>query len=102
MPVARNRIRWIYWPPLIHLAICLVAMMGYIMPPLQFLGILWSVVTIADVPVSIVTVELTFSQHGALAGVWAIVVGTLWWYLLCRTAEFLAAKIRGEQSGAPS
>jgi hypothetical protein len=70
-------------------------MLGYIVPGLQFLGILWSVVTIADFPVSLVTVGLAFSNHGVLAGIWSIVAGTLWWYLLCRTAEFLAARIQG-------
>jgi hypothetical protein len=79
-------------PPLVHLAVCLIAL-GYVVPGLQFLGILWSVLMIADFPVSIMTGVLAFSQHGVLAGMWAIVVGTLWWYWLCRTAEFLAAKI---------
>ncbi len=97
MPIATDRFRWIYWPPLVHLAICLLAMLGYIVPGLQFLGILWSIVMIIDFPVSIVTVVLSFSQHGVLAGAWAIVAGTLWWYMLCRTAEFLASKIRGER-----
>jgi hypothetical protein len=90
------QLRWVYWPPLIHLAICLVAMLGYVIPSLQFLGILWSVVTIADFPVSLVTVGLAFSNNGVLAGIWAVVAGTLWWYLLCRTAEFLATKMKAK------
>jgi len=97
--------RWIYWPPLVHLAICLAASLGYVAPSLQFLGILWSIPTIADIPVSMVTIILTFSHHGVLAGLWAIVAGTLWWYLLCWVAEFLAGKIRGVSSlagGTPS
>jgi uncharacterized protein (DUF983 family) len=72
----------------------LVAILGYIVPTLQFLGILWSVVTIADFPVSFVMLVLAFSSHGMLAWVWALVAGTMWWYLLCLTAEFLAARIR--------
>jgi uncharacterized membrane protein (DUF106 family) len=79
---------------MVHLSICLVAMLGYIVPSLQFLGILWSIITIADIPVSFVTVGLAFSNHSVLTGVWAIVAGTLWWYVLCRIAEFLAARIR--------
>ena len=90
-----GRLPWFYWPPLIHLAICLIALLGYIVPSLQFLGILWSLLTITDMPVSMVTMRLAFSQHGVLAGVWATVVGTLWWYLLCRAAAFLAGKMRG-------
>ncbi|MGA7559393.1 MAG: hypothetical protein WBW01_17760 [Terriglobales bacterium] len=99
MPVARNQFRWFYWPPLIHLAICLVATLGYIVPGLQFLGILWSIVTIADLPVSLVTMILTFGPHSGLAPVWAIVAGTLWWYLVCRAASFLAAQIRASTLG---
>ena len=98
MPGTRNVVRWIYVAPLVHLGICLVAMLGYVAPSLQFLGILWSVMTIADIPVSMVTLALAFSRHGLLAGTWATVAGTLWWYLLCRTAEFLAGKIRGSIS----
>jgi hypothetical protein len=91
----RNGFRWIYWPSLLHLAICLIALLGYVAPSLQFLGILWSLLTIADMPVSMMTTALAFSQHGVLAGTWATVAGTLWWYLLCRAAEFLLGKIRG-------
>jgi hypothetical protein len=45
-----------------------------------------------------VTIMLTFSHHDVLAGLWAIIAGTLWWYLLCWVAEFLAGKIRGRVS----
>jgi hypothetical protein len=88
------KLRWIYWPPLIHLFVCFIALLGYVVPGLQFLGIIWSAITIADFPVSIVTAVLAFSQHGALAVIWAITAGTLWWYSLCKIAESLAAKIR--------
>jgi hypothetical protein len=98
MPSTRNAFRWIYVPPTAHLALCLIAMVGYVLPNLQFLGILWGLVTVADIPVSMVTVSLAFSHHGVLAGIWAAVAGTLWWYLLCLTAEFLAGKIRGSIS----
>jgi hypothetical protein len=93
-----GRLDWFYWPPLIHLAICLLALAGYLVPNLQFLGILWSLLTIADMPVSMVTAGLAFSQHGVLAGIWVAVVGTLWWYLLCRAAAFLAGRMRGSGS----
>ena len=98
---ANGRFRWIYLPPLIHLTVCLVAMLGYIVPALRFLGIFWSILAIADCPASIVTGILAFTQHGALAGAWATVAGTLWWYILCLTAEFLTARIKGERPGSP-
>ncbi len=77
-------------------------MLGYVIPGLDFLGILFSLLTIADMPVSFVTVALAFSNHGALAGVWVIVAGTLWWYLLCLAAEFLSRKIGGGENHARS
>lgn len=98
MTDASRGFRWIYWPPLVHLAICLIALLGYVVPALQFLGILWSLLTIVDIPVSLVTAALAFSHHGVLAGLWATVVGTLWWYFLCRVAQSLAGKIRRTDS----
>lgn len=94
MPSDR-KIRWVHWVPMIHLVVCVIALFGYLAPALQFLGILMSVVTIVDMPISLVTIALAFSHHEVFAGIWVTVVGTLWWYLLCRIAEFLAAKIRG-------
>ena len=99
---SKNRIRWVYWPPLVHLAICLIALLGYVVPGLEFLGILWSLLTIVDIPVSLVTAALAFSQHGVLAGIWATVVGTLWWLLLCLMADFLGRKIRGGRGSSTS
>jgi len=95
---ARNRVRWIYWPPGLHFVICLIASLGHIVPGLQFLGILWGPLTIVDLPVSLATAALAFSRHGVLAGMWATVVGTLWWYFLCRAAQFLAEKSRSADS----
>jgi hypothetical protein len=95
-PVVQSRFSSVYWPPLIHLAICLVSMLGYLVPSLQFLGILGSLLTIADFPLSIVTMMLAYSQHGELAAVFEVVVGTLWWYFLSWMVQFLAAKVRGK------
>jgi hypothetical protein len=88
---AQKRIRWIYWPPLIHFGICITAMLGFVVPPLQFLGILMMFVNIADFPISLVGLALAF-HHGALAWIWIVGVGTLWWYLLARAAEFVFNK----------
>ena len=76
-------------------------MLGYVVPGLDFLGILFSLVTLADIPVSFVTIVLVFSNHAVLAGIWALVAGTLWWFLLCLTAETLARKIRGATESSP-
>ena len=72
----------IYIPPLIHLGICAVALLAYVLPQqLQFLGILWVILNIIDFPVSIVAIAAAWA-NGVLAGAWIIVVGTLWWYFL--------------------
>jgi len=63
-------------------------MLGYVVPGLQFLGILLGFLNLVDLPISLVTFALAW-QHGVLAGIWLVVVGTLWWYLLCCAAEFV-------------
>jgi hypothetical protein len=63
-------------------------MLGFVVPQLQFLGILMVFVNIADFPISLVAIALAF-RHDALAWIWMVVVGTLWWYLLCRAAQFM-------------
>jgi len=79
---------------LIHLAICSVAILAYILPPqLQFLGILWVVLNIVDFPISVVTIALAW-RYGVLAGAWIVIVGTLWWYFLSMAASFLRRKLR--------
>lgn len=93
-----RRLHWFYWPPLIHLGICLIALLGYVVPSLQFLGILWSLVTVADIPVSMVTMGLAFSQRGVLAGVWATIAGTLWWYLLSRAVDMGTRRFRAKET----
>ena len=96
----QKRFGWVYIPPLIHLVICLTAMSGYLVPRLQFLGILWSVITIVDLPVSLVTVALVW-KHEVLAGVWAVLAGTWWWYFLSRKLESLLNRSKRHE-GSPS
>jgi hypothetical protein len=71
-----------------HLGVCLTAMMGRLVPQLQFLGILMMFVNIADLPISFVAFILAL-HHDVLAWIWMVVVGTLWWYLLGRAAQAL-------------
>jgi len=48
-------------------------MLGYAIPGLGFLGILFGLLTVADMPISFVTDALAFSNHGVLAGIWVAV-----------------------------
>ncbi len=77
---------------MVHLAICLTAMTGYVVPQLQLLGILWSILTIVDLPVSAVTIPLAYF-NGFLAFSWTVVVGTAWWYFLSKGIAFLFKKL---------
>ncbi len=77
---------------MVHLAIYLIAMSGYVVTQLQFLGILWSILTIVDFPVSAVTVPLAYF-NGPLAFLWTAVVGTAWWYFLSKGIAILSKKL---------
>jgi hypothetical protein len=85
----------LYWLPLIHFAVCIIAMLGYAVPHLQFLGILMGFVNVVDLPISLVAFALSF-HHDVLAWMWTVVVGTLWWYLLGRAVQLLASKFRAK------
>ncbi len=61
-------------------------MLGYVVPGLQYLGIVWTYIMLVDFPISAVAFGLAW-KYGALAATWTVVVGTLWWYLLSRGAE---------------
>jgi len=83
-----------YIPPLVHLAICAVALLAYVLPTqLQFLGILWVILNIIDFPVSVVALAAAWA-NGALAVAWIIVVGTLWWYFLSTGIASVVRKLR--------
>lgn len=90
-------LRWVHIVPLIHLLVCFVAASGYVVPALGWLGILFSVLFIADFPISIVYVAMAFGNLGGLGFIWLVVAGTLWWYVLCRSAERAAAALRARR-----
>jgi hypothetical protein len=86
-----KRLPQVYWLPLLHVALCITAMLGFVVPQLQFLGILMTVVNIADLPISFVAFALFF-HHETLAWLWMVVVGTVWWYLLSLATQFLHSR----------
>jgi len=88
MENSERRLPQVYWLPLIHFAVCIIAMSGLVVPRLQPLGILMMFVNIADFPISFVAFALSF-HHDALAWIRMLIVGTLWWYMLGRAAQFL-------------
>jgi hypothetical protein len=80
--------RWVYLLPSLHLSACLTSYLGLLLPSLQHLGILFTFVLLADLPISLPGYFLGW-KYSALAVIWIYVAGTLWWYLLSRGAEAL-------------
>jgi hypothetical protein len=73
-------------------------MVGRVVPELQYLGIVWVFIMLVDIPVSAMAYALAWN-HGAIAGIWIVVVGTLWWYLLSRGAEILINRLKARTQG---
>ena len=78
----------------VHVLICLAAASGYVVSALQPLGILFSVLFLADFPISIVYAALAFGNHAAIAFAWLTIAGTFWWYFLFRMAGRMAAALK--------
>jgi hypothetical protein len=78
---------WIYFLPILHFCACLMSMIGYVVPGLQYLHIVWDFIMQVDIPISLVAFALT-PKYDPLATLWIIVVGTLWWYAISRIVEF--------------
>lgn len=84
---------WVYLLPGLHLGACLLSFIGLVIPGLQFFGILFTFIAVADLPISVPYYVLAW-KYGALAVTWIFLVGTLWWYVLGRGANALLEKLR--------
>jgi len=93
MTGGQKRFSWVYLPPLIHFCACLASMIGLVVPSLQYIGITWSFIILADLPVSLVAYALGW-KYPLLANLWILTAGTLWWYLLSRIANRVFGKFR--------
>jgi hypothetical protein len=71
-------------------------MIGLVVPSLQYLGIAWSFIMLADLPISLIAYALAW-KYGSLAALWILVAGTFWWYLLSRGVEFVFKRFKGSQ-----
>jgi hypothetical protein len=87
--------------PALHVGACLTGYIGLISPKSQYLGIIFTWVLIADLPLSLVA-YFTAWKYGLFAATWTVVVGTLWWYVIGRAAECIIERIRepGNQRGS--
>ena len=83
-----RRSRWIYFLPSVHLAACLISFAGILIQGLQYIGILFTFILAADLPISFPAYFLAW-KYPAFGVIWIFVVGTVWWYLLGRCAGFL-------------
>jgi hypothetical protein len=57
-------------------------------------GLLFSILVIADFPISGIYIAIAVGKHGALAITWLCVAGTLWWYFLCYAEERFSAALK--------
>ena len=83
--------RWVYVLPTVHLCACLASFIGLVIPRLQLVGILFTFILLADLPVSAPAFALG-SKYGTLVVIWIFLAGTIWWYLLSRAALALLNK----------
>ena len=84
--------RWVYLLPLIHFCACLTSMVGLIVPQLQT-GDRVEFHNAGGSPDF--TCRVCMAKYSALADLWILVAGTLWWYLLSRGAELVFDKFKG-------
>ncbi len=96
-PPRSRQSRWVYVLPILHLCVCSLALIGFVIPALQPWAIVFELLWIADFPFSIVGFILAW-QHPALAMIWMVVVGTLWWYALSRAAEAMWKRFADRRS----
>jgi len=85
----RARFRWVYFLPLLHLAVCLAILLGYAIPKLEPLTDETEFLTAADIPISLPAVGLAMGNRVVPALAWLFIAGTLWWYLLSLGAQFI-------------
>src|SRR5260370_39118270 len=79
--------RWVYVLPSLHLFACLTSYVGLLIPSLQHLGILFSFVMLADLPISLLAYGLAW-KYSALAVIWIFVAGAFFWFLLSAGVGF--------------
>jgi hypothetical protein len=87
---------WIYAAPALHLFTCLIAIIAELAPRLSYLRFAGEIAFLVDFPISTVFWILLWTQHSILGGLWIVVVGTLWWYLLSVGVRRLLRKAWGE------
>ena len=93
--IGRIHLRWIYVVPSVHLCICLVVIFAMLVPSLSYIAIIFESLWVLDFPISVVAFMLVW-QHGILSYLWILIVGTLWWYLLCLGVSKIRGIARGD------
>jgi len=77
----------------------LLSFVGVVIPGLQYRGILFTFIVVADLPGSVPYYALAW-KYGALAVTWIFLAGTLWWYVLGRGAIALVERLRKDSRSA--
>jgi hypothetical protein len=73
--------RWTFALPAVHVCMCFVSAAGWLIPALSFLAFPWTGLMMEKLPPSLLAYFLAW-RYPFAAGVWILVAGTAWWYLL--------------------
>ena len=87
---------WVYFLPILHFCACLMSMLRFFVPGLQYLRVIWDFVVRVDFPISLVAYALE-PNYAVFAGIWVVVAGTLWWYVLSRLLESAVKLLKRHQ-----
>jgi len=72
----RERWRWVYFLPIVHLLLSSTSLLLARIPSLNFMAFAWMFVMFVDLPISLVSYFLSW-KHSAFAVAWVVVAGTL-------------------------
>jgi hypothetical protein len=86
--------------PTLHLSIVLFSYLVIFIPGHGSLGLLFTYVLVADLPISIVTYAVVM-VYPVLGFIWILLAGTAWWHLLGRGLEALISKVTNRNESAP-
>jgi len=59
----------------------MLSYVGILLPSVQYFGILFTFVLLADLPISLPAYFMVW-KYPVLSGIWIFAAGTFWWYLI--------------------
>jgi hypothetical protein len=100
MSPARKYFRWSRIFPVIHVFLCATGLLGGFVSGWDGLQEVWGFLIKADLPWSVVYMVVGMT-HEWLAVLLIVIIGTSWWYLLGRLAEYLFDRLGKRWTSGP-